>query len=84
VRFGTVHGILVLKAPGDRVSGTFQEYGKTYPLSGRLQRQDITFDGPFGGPVPYTIEFKGTVDGKKKMTGTSGLKRWRACFPRAR
>jgi len=73
VRFGTVRGILVLKQHADQVTGTFEEYGKTYALSGSLQGQAITFDVPFGGPVPYTIEFKGTVD-RKKMTGTSGLK----------
>ena len=45
----------------------------SYPLSVSIQGQAITFDVPFGGPVPYAIEFKGTVDGEK-MTGTSGLK----------
>ena len=73
VRFGTARGILVLKQHADQVTGTFVEYGKTYSLTGSLQGQAITFDIPFGGPVPYTIEFKGTVD-RQKMTGTSGLK----------
>ncbi len=74
VRAGTVKAILDLKQHADQVTGTFQEYGKTYPLTGSLQGQNITFDVPFGGPRPYTIEFKGTVDRKKKMTGTSALK----------
>lgn len=73
VRFGTVRGILDLKQHADQVTGTFEEYGKTYPLTGSLQGQAITFDVPFTGPKPYTIEFKGAVDRKKKMTGTSGL-----------
>ena len=74
VRLGTVRGILVLKQHADQVTGTFEEYGKTYSLTGSVEGQAITFDVPFvGGPAPYTIEFKGTVD-RKKMTGTSGLK----------
>jgi hypothetical protein len=73
VRFGTVRGILVLKQHADQVTGTFEEYGKTYSLTGNLQGQAITFDVPFGGPIPYTIEFKGTAE-REKMTGTSGLK----------
>jgi len=73
VRFGTVRGILEFRQHADQVIGTFEEYGKTYPLTGTLQGQAITFDVPFGGPVPYTVEFKGTVD-RKRMTGTSGLK----------
>ncbi|MGA7947845.1 MAG: hypothetical protein WBP65_16570 [Candidatus Sulfotelmatobacter sp.] len=73
VRLGTVRGILVLKQQADQVTGTFEEYGKTYPLTGSLQGQAITFDVPFTGQVPYTIEFKGTVE-RTKMTGTSELK----------
>jgi len=73
VRFGTVRGILMLKQHAGQVTGTFEEYGKTYSLTGSLRGQFITLDVPFGGPVPYTIEFKGTVD-RKKITGTSGLK----------
>jgi hypothetical protein len=74
VRAGTVRAVLDLKQKADQVTGTFEEYGKTYSLTGSLQGQAITFNVPFGGPVPYTIEFKGTVDHNKKMTGTSGLK----------
>jgi len=55
------------------VTGTFQDNRGSYPLSGSIQGQAITFDVPFTGPPPYTIEFKGTVDGEK-ITGTSGLK----------
>jgi hypothetical protein len=73
VRAGTVRGILVLAQHDNQVTGTFEEYGKTYPITGSLQGQAITLDVPFGGPVPYTIEFKGAVD-HKRMTGTSGLK----------
>jgi hypothetical protein len=73
VRLGTVRGILVLKQTAADVTGTFLEYGKQYPLSGSIQGQAITFEVPFSGPRPYTIEFKGTVDGGK-MSGTSGLK----------
>ncbi|MGO9538989.1 MAG: hypothetical protein ACLPN2_00170, partial [Terriglobales bacterium] len=74
VRFGTVRATLLLKQNSDQVTGTFEEYGKTYPLTGSLQGEAITFDVPFAGPRPYTIEFKGTVDRAKKMTGTSELK----------
>jgi hypothetical protein len=55
------------------VTGTFQDDRGSYPLSGSIQGQAITFDVPFTGPRPYTIDFKETVDGEK-MTGTSGLK----------
>jgi len=73
VRLGTVRGILVLKQSATQVSGTFQEYGHEYPLSGNIQGQAITFEVPFSGPSSYTIEFRGTVD-RGKMTGTSALK----------
>ena len=71
--FGTFVPRLVLKQHADQVTGTFEEYGRTYSLTGSLQGQAITFDVPFTGPTPYTIEFKGTID-HEKMTGTSGLK----------
>jgi len=73
VRFGTVRGILVLKQSGAGVTGTFLEYGKRYPLSGNIDGHSITFEIPFSGPRPYTIEFKGTIDGAK-INGTSFLK----------
>jgi hypothetical protein len=73
VRLGTVRGILDLKQHADQVTGTFEEYGKSYSLTGSLQGQAICFDVPFTGPVPYTIEFKGTIE-RGKMSGTSGLK----------
>lgn len=78
VRLGTTRGVLNLKQRGNQVTGTFFEelINQTYSLSGALQGEDITFDIDFpGGTRPYLIEFKGTVDGKKKtMTGTSALK----------
>lgn len=73
VRLGTVRGILALKQSAAQVTGTFLEYGSTYSLSGSIQGQAITFEVPFPGPRPYTIEFKGTIDGAK-MSGTSCLK----------
>jgi hypothetical protein len=72
VRLGTVRGVLAFKQHADRVEGTFQEYGKTYLLSGTVQGRDITFQIPFPGPAPYTIEFKGSVE-RDKITGTSAL-----------
>jgi hypothetical protein len=72
VRLETVRGILALKQHADQVTGTFEEFGKTYSLTGSLHGQAVTFDVPFTGPPPYTIEFKGTVDGGK-ITGTSAL-----------
>jgi hypothetical protein len=73
VRLGTVRGILDLKQSATRVTGTFEEYGQTYSLSGTIAGKAISFDIPFTGPRPYTIEFKGTVE-RDKMTGTSALK----------
>jgi len=77
-RAGTTRGILDLKQKGDQVTGTFFEelINYTYSLSGTLQGEDITFDIDFpGGARPYVIQFKGTVEGgKKMMTGTSALK----------
>jgi hypothetical protein len=75
VRLGTVRGILVLKQSGDRVTGTFQEYGHTYSLAGSIQGQSVTFEIPFPGSRPYTIEFKGAVDSNgDEIRGTSELK----------
>jgi len=73
VRLGTIRGILVLKQHADQLTGTFEEYGKRYPLKGSLQGHAITFDVPFTGPAPYMIEFNGTV-AHQRITGTSGLK----------
>jgi hypothetical protein len=73
VRLGTVRGILDLKQSANQVTGTFEEYGQTYSLSGTIAGNAITFDIPFTGLRPYTIEFKGTVE-RDKMTGTSALK----------
>ena len=73
VRLGTVRGILDLKQTAHGVSGTFEEYGKSYPVSGTIQGKNITFEIPFDGPRPYTIEFTGTVEGDK-IAGTSQLK----------
>jgi hypothetical protein len=72
VRLGTVRGILVLKQNGSTVTGTFQDDRGSYPFSGTVQGQAITFDVSFTGPPPYTIEFKGSVDGEK-ISDTSGL-----------
>jgi hypothetical protein len=47
------------------VTGTFQDDRGSYPLSGSIQGQAITFDVLFTGFRLYTIEFKGTVDGEK-------------------
>lgn len=74
VRLGTVRGILLLKQSAAHVTGMFQEYGHTYPLSGSIQGRSITFVVPFTGPRPYTIEFKGTIDGDNdSIRGTSRL-----------
>ena len=43
VRLGTVRGILVLKQKADNLTGTFLEYGKSYPLSGSVRV----------GPLPW-------------------------------
>jgi hypothetical protein len=73
VRLGTVRGVLVLKQKADNLSGTFQEYGKSYPLSGSVRGRAVTLVVPFTGRYPYTIEFNGTVEGKK-ISGTSHSK----------
>jgi len=61
-----------LKQHGSTVTGTFQDDRGSYPLSGTVQGQAITFDVAFTGPPPYTIEFKGSVEGEK-ISGTSGM-----------
>ncbi|HXZ40249.1 MAG TPA: hypothetical protein VEG68_05870 [Terriglobales bacterium] len=70
VRLGTVRGILILKQRASQVSGTFEENGKTHSLAGSIQGHSITFQVPFTGTYPFTIEFNGTID-RGKMSGTS-------------
>jgi hypothetical protein len=72
VRLGTVHATLRLKQDGSRITGTWEDR-VSYPVSGSVREKAIVFEVPFSGPRPYTIEFKGTVDGGK-MSGTSQLK----------
>jgi len=75
VRLGTVRGILTFRQSAEQVTGTFEEYGQTFPLSGNIRGRAITFDVPFSGALPYTIEFQGTVDGDgDRMTGVSSMK----------
>ena len=75
VRLGTVRGVLTFQQSTNQVTGTFEEYGQKFPLSGNVQGQAITFDVPFSGPPSYTIEFKGKIDGDgDEMRGTSTMK----------
>jgi hypothetical protein len=43
-----------------------------FPFTGKVEGRAITFDIPFPGPPPYTIRFKGSLDGDgDEIYGTS-------------
>jgi hypothetical protein len=73
VRLGTARPIIEFQQDGEEITGTFQEKGKSSPLTGTLRGKDIYFEVQFASARPYTIAFTGSVDGEK-MSGTSQAK----------
>ena len=72
-RLGTEQATIELVQNGSRLTGTFHDPRHSAPLSGTIEGRNISFDVEFTGGRPYTIGFKGAVDGDK-ITGTSQAK----------
>jgi hypothetical protein len=62
--------VVELEQHGSKLSGTFRDPHHTCPVSGTIDGKNLSFEVQFQAARPYTIAFKGTVDGEK-MSGTS-------------
>jgi len=69
-RLGTEQATIVLKEDGARLSGTFRDAHHSSSLTGAIEGKNISFEVEFQGSRPYTIAFKGTMEGDK-ISGTS-------------
>jgi opacity protein-like surface antigen len=69
-RLGTDQAVVELQQSGSKLTGTFRDPHHTCPLSGTIDGKNISFEVEFQAARPYTIGFKGTVDGEK-ISGTS-------------
>jgi hypothetical protein len=69
-RLGTEDATIELVQNGSNLCGVFHDPRHSSSLSGTIEGKNISFDVPFPGARPYTIAFKGTVDGDK-ITGAS-------------
>ncbi len=72
-RLGTEQATIELEQNGSALSGTFHDPHHSCSLSGTIEGKNISFEVPFPGPRPYTIAFKGILDGDK-ISGTSQAK----------
>jgi hypothetical protein len=64
-RLGTEQAEVELQQDGSKLSGTFHDPHHTCVLSGTIEGKSVSFNVNFTGPRPYTIAFKGTLDGDK-------------------
>ena len=69
-RLGTEQAVVELEQHGSRLTGTFRDPHHTCPISGTIDGKNLSFEVQFQAARPYTIAFKGIVDGER-MTGTS-------------
>jgi hypothetical protein len=72
-RLGTEQAIVELEQDGSKLRGTFHDPRHSCLLSGAIEGRNISFNVDFQGSRPYTIAFKGIVDGDK-ISGTSQAK----------
>jgi hypothetical protein len=68
-RIGTEQGTLQLRQTGRKLTGTFQGRHGSIGIFGGCEGKNISFDLSFPGSHPYTLSFKGSMDGDK-MAGT--------------
>lgn len=69
-RLGSEPVMLVLKQQGSKLTGKVLRGSVATPLSGTIDGNDISMLVKFAGPKPYTILFKGSVEGDS-IKGTS-------------
>jgi FlaG/FlaF family flagellin (archaellin) len=69
-RLGTEQATVELEQKGTKLRGTFHDLHHSCQLSGTIDGANISFDVLFDEARPYTIAFRGTVDGDS-ITGTS-------------
>jgi hypothetical protein len=69
-RLGTDQAVVELQQSGSKLTGTFRDPHHTCPVSGTIEGKNISFEVEFQAARPYTIAFKGTLDGEK-ISGTS-------------
>ncbi|MGA9800756.1 MAG: hypothetical protein WBQ68_17205 [Terriglobales bacterium] len=69
-RLGTEQATVELEQDGSKLRGTFHDLHHSCPLSGSIEGQTISFEVQFEASRPYTIAFRGTVNGDS-ISGTS-------------
>src|SRR5690348_14329138 len=69
-RLGSEPVIFVLKQQGSKLSGKIWRGNVATPLTGTVNGNDISLLANFSGPKPYSILFKGAVEGNS-IKGTS-------------
>jgi hypothetical protein len=69
-RLGSEPIMLVLKQHGTKLSGKLLRASAATPLTGSIEGNEISFQVNFPGPKPYSILFKGSVEGDS-IKGTS-------------
>lgn len=69
-RLGSEPVMLVLKQQGSKVTGKMLRGTTATPLTGTIAGNEISMRVNFAGPKPYTILFKGSVEGDS-IKGTS-------------
>jgi hypothetical protein len=69
-RLGTEQATIELEQDGSKLRGTFHDLHHSCPVSGTIEGSTISLDVQFDEARPYTIAFKGTVNGDS-ISGTS-------------
>ncbi len=69
-RLGTEDAIVELEQDGSKLRGRFHDLHHSCPVSGTIEGINISFDVLFEEARPFTIAFKGTVNGDS-ISGTS-------------
>ena len=69
-RLGTEQAMVELEQDGSKLRGTFRDLHHSCPLSGSIEGKTISFEVQVEEARPYTIAFKGTVNGDN-ISGTS-------------